>query len=125
MPKFYKSNPASVLPPDKDIIHDPDINENTINSVLGSTPDLYPTIIELLGGDDLHINFGKSLLSKRIGNQNIITPEFQLNEYQSDFPKGIFAIPCFDEKPISNDRIHNCTRNRIFNYVEKNFYPLN
>ena len=25
MPKFYKSNPASVLPPDKDIIHDPDI----------------------------------------------------------------------------------------------------
>ncbi len=107
------------------IIHDPDINENTINSVLGSTPDVYPTIIELLGGDDLHINFGKSLLSKRISNQNIITPEFQLNEYQSDFPKGIFAIPCFDEKPILNDRIHNCTRNRIFNYVEKNFYPLN
>ena len=106
------------------IIHDPDINENTINSVLGSTPDVYPTIIELLGGDDLHINFGKSLLSKRISNQNII-PEFQLNEYQSDFPKGIFAIPCFDEKPILNDRIHNCTRNRIFNYVEKNFYPLN
>jgi len=117
--RIYSSYDRTLL-----IIYDPN-NEKQVNtSILGITPDLYPTILDLLEGNDAHINFGKSLLSARKNNQNIITPEFQLNSNFSDFPQGNSFGDCFDEKLVSGEYIHHCTRKRIFNFAEKILFPM-
>ena len=117
--RIYSSYDRTLL-----IIYDPYNVKQVNTSILGITPDLYPTILDLLEGNDTHINFGKSLLSARKNNQNIITPEFQLNSNFSDFPQGNSFGDCFDEKPVSDEYTHHCTRKRIFNFAEKILFPM-
>ena len=107
------------------IIDDPLLNASNIDTnVFSITPDLFPTIIELLNGKEKKIHFGNSILSERRKNQEIISPEFQIIERIYNIPAGLSHKICVEEKEIS-EILHNCTRKRIFNYAENNFFPLN
>lgn len=89
--------------------------------IYGTTVDLFPTLVEVLGGTLKEIYFGKSLLSKRNHYQNIITPEFHLSKNYIDFPKHNSFPSCFTESNnFSAIETNNCTRKRIFTYFDQN-----
>ena len=100
-----------------------DLKENSYDEIntYGTTVDLFPTLVEFLGGALKEVYFGKSLLSKRNHSQNIITPEFHLSENYIDFPKHNSFPSCFTESNnLSSTETNNCTRKRIFTYIDQN-----
>ena len=103
------------------IINDLEKNYYKEINIYGTTVDLFPTLVEFLGGTLKEIHFGKSLFSKRNHYQNLITPEFHLSKNYIDFPKHNSFPSCFTESNnFSLTETNNCTRKRIFTYFDQN-----
>ena len=100
-------------------ISSPDLTPG-INETFSYTPDLGPTILEVMGIPVKQIQSGHSILSSRKNFSTLVAPEFTIVE--GEYNKGErCSFEDMEESVIENieENVTDCERRRIFRYLEQ------
>ena len=100
-------------------ISSPDLTPG-INETFSYTPDLGPTMLEIMGIPVKQIHSGHSILSSRKNFSTLVAPEFTIVE--GEYNKGErCSFEDMEENVIENieKNVTDCERRRIFQYLEQ------
>jgi phosphoglycerol transferase MdoB-like AlkP superfamily enzyme len=100
-------------------IYSPDLNPG-INKTFSYTPDLGPTMLEVMGIPVKQIQSGHSIFSSRKNFTTLIAPEFTVIDGKYN-KGGRCSFEDMEEKTINfiKGNVTDCERRRIFQYLEQ------